>query len=46
MPTFPLHLTYEEHAAIKRRADAAGLSINRYVKAMSIDGKLPKKGKP
>ena len=40
MPTFPLRLTPEEHAAIKRRADAAGLSINKYIKTVSIDGKI------
>lgn len=45
MPTFPLKLTPDEHATLKRRADAADLSIHAYLKALALDGKLPKKSK-
>ena len=40
--TYPLKLTPDEHATIKRRAAAADLSIQKFVKYMAIDGSLPK----
>lgn len=43
--TFPLILTLDEHETLKRRAKAAGLGIAAYLKALGIDGKLPKKAK-
>lgn len=46
LKTFPLKLTTTQHADIKRKADAAGLPMYQYILYMSIDGKLPKKGKP
>lgn len=45
MPTFPLILTKEEHATLKRRASEANLSINKFLKSIAIDGKLPKSRK-
>lgn len=45
MPRFPLHLTPEEHATLKRRAEAADMSIHAYLKALALDGKLPKRTK-
>jgi len=40
--SFNLHLTEEQHAQLKRRADAAGLSMHSYIVALAINGKLPK----
>jgi len=42
MPTFPLKLSKDEHATLKRRAEATGLSIHAYLKALALDGTLPK----
>jgi len=38
--TYPVKYTVDEHATVKRRADAAGLSLQKYIKAMTIDGKV------
>lgn len=40
--TYPLKLTPDEHATIKRRAAAADLSIQKFVRYMALDGSLPK----
>lgn len=40
--TYPLKLTREEHAIIKLRASASGLSIQKFLKHMALDGSLPK----
>ncbi len=43
MPTFPLDLTQEQLETFRRRAKAAGISQQKYAKAMILDGKLPKR---
>lgn len=40
--TFPLKYTPEELETVRRRAQSAGLSIQKYCRYMTIDGKLPK----
>ena len=38
--TYPVKYTVEEHQTVKRRADTAGVSIQKYVKDMTVFGKL------
>lgn len=45
LKTFPLKLTPVQHATIKRRAEAVGLPMYKYILAMSIDGRVNKKPK-
>lgn len=40
--TFPLKYTEQELETVRRRAQSAGLSIQKYCRYMTIDGKLPK----
>lgn len=43
--TFPLRVTDEELATLRRRANASGLSMQKFAKYMVLDGSLPKKSK-
>jgi len=45
MPTYPLKLTQDELETLRRRAKAADLSIQKFVRYMALDGSLPKSKK-
>lgn len=43
--TFPLRLTDEELATLRRRAKASGYSMQKFARYMALDGSLPKSRK-
>jgi len=41
--TFPVRYSKEDHATVKRRAEAAGVSLHQFILDMTIHGKVQRK---